>query len=225
MATTLVTGANRGIGLQLCRLLVERGDRVLATCRTASDGLRSLAEQYPTLDIHEAVDVTSDQAIAEFASLLGDTPIDILINNAGVVTHEGLATLDIELLRMQFEINAIGPLRVTKALLSNLRAGSQVVMVTSRMGSIGDNDSGGSYGYRMSKAALNMGSVCLARDLAKRDITVSILHPGFVRTDMTGGAGNIDADESAAQLIALIDDMDLERTGTFWHANGQALPW
>lgn len=226
MATVLVTGANRGIGLQITQLLAERGDRVIAACRTTSDSLNALAgESALDIEIYQGLDVTSDDAVAALVAHLSGVSLDILINNAGVLTRESLEDLDFERMRRQFEINTFGPLRVTRAVLDNLRAGSKIAMVTSRMGSIADNTSGGMYGYRMSKAALNIGAVSLARDLAERAIAVAILHPGFVRTDMTGGRGHVDASESARGLIARIDELSVGNSGTFWHAQGEVLPW
>jgi NAD(P)-dependent dehydrogenase (short-subunit alcohol dehydrogenase family) len=116
-------------------------------------------------------------------------------------------------------------LLITQALLGNLDEGSKVGIITSRMGSIADNDSGGSYGYRMSKAAVNAAGKSLAIDLKPRGIAVGILHPGWVRTDMTGRNGLIDANESAKGLLARMDELNLDNTGTFWHANGELLPW
>ncbi len=128
-------------------------------------------------------------------------------------------------MRRQFEVNSLGPLRVTAALRGNFGEGSKVAIITSRMGSIADNTSGGRYGYRMSKTAVNMAGRSLAQDLREAGVAVVILHPGFVRTDMTGGQGLIDAPESAAGLIARIDELTLETSGSFRHTNGEDLPW
>ena len=233
MATVLVTGTNRGIGLQITRLLAERGDRVIAVCRKASDDLRALAAGDSgdgigigiDIDIQEGIDVASDEAVADLVGRLAGVQLDVVINNAGVLSSETLDDFDFDRMRRQFEINTLGPLRVAHALLGNLGAGGKIAMVTSRVGSIGDNTSGSRYGYRMSKAALNMGSVTLARDLAGRGIAVAILHPGYVRTEMTRGNGHIEADESAGNLIARIDELSMDNTGTFWHADGAVLPW
>ena len=119
----------------------------------------------------------------------------------------------------------LGPLRVTHSLLPALKDGAKVALITSRMGSIADNDSGGSYGYRMSKAALNAAGVSLAQDLAARGIAIAILHPGYVRTDMTGQSGLIDTDESVAGLLQRINELNAQNSGTFWHTNGEVLPW
>lgn len=220
MATVFITGANRGIGLELCRQFQSRGDRVIAACRSASDDLQALG-----VDIQDNVDVASDDSIANLAHRLGDLNIDILVNNAGIASVESLEDLDIERMRKQFEVNSLGPLRITHALLPRLSAGSKIAMVTSRMGSIADNTSGGGYGYRMSKAALNIASVSLAKDLAHRGIAIAILHPGWVQTDMTRGRGSLHASESVEGLIARIDGLSLDTSGTFWHTDGSVLPW
>ena len=177
MATWIVTGANRGIGLALCTQLVERGDTVIAACRQASEGLRALGVR-----IEEGVDVTEGAAVAALNDRLEGVDVDVLVNNSGILRGERLDDLNFETIREQFEVNAMGPLRVTSALLGRLRAGSKVAIVTSRMGSIADNDSGGAYGYRMSKAAVNAAGKSLALDLRARDIAVALLHPGWVRT-------------------------------------------
>jgi NAD(P)-dependent dehydrogenase (short-subunit alcohol dehydrogenase family) len=218
--TTLVTGANRGIGLALCRQLRDRGHQVIAACRRASGELRALGVR-----VEEGVDVASDEAVAALAGRLGDVRLDLLIHNAGVLESNRLDDLDLGSVRRQFEVNALGPLRLTRALLGHLAGGAKIAIVTSRMGSIGDNTSGGAYGYRMSKAAVNMAGVSLARDLAPRGISVAILHPGYVRTDMTGQHGNVDPEESARGLLARIDELTPETSGGFWHASGERLPW
>jgi NAD(P)-dependent dehydrogenase (short-subunit alcohol dehydrogenase family) len=220
MSNVLVTGANRGIGLELCRQLHERGDQVIAACRTPSTELQALGVRVET-----GLDVTSDEAVAALATRLSGVSLDVLINNAGILAAQGLDNLDWQGIRRQFEVNSLGPLRVSRALLGNLVPGAKIAMITSRMGSIADNTSGGSYGYRMSKAALNMASVSLARDLADRSIAVAILHPGWVRTDMTGHSGLTDTRESAAGLLERIDALTLDTSGRFWHANGSELPW
>lgn len=220
MTIALITGGNRGIGLELCALLESRGVDVIAACREASPELSEL-----DVRVEEGVDVTSDEAVNGLAQRLEGIPIDLLINNAGILTEETLHDLDFDRIRRQLEVNSLGPLRVTHALLPNLRRGSKVAIITSRMGSIGDNTSGSRYGYRMSKAAVNMASVSLAHDLRPQGIAVAVLHPGFVRTEMTGGTGYVDPDEAAAGLLARIDELTLERSGGFWHANGERLPW
>lgn len=220
MSNVLVTGANRGIGLELCRRLHARGDQVIAVCRTPSAELEALGVR-----VEADVDVASDESVASLATRLSGVSLDVLINNAGILSVQTLENLDWQGIRKQFEVNSLGPLRVTHALLGNLVPGAKIAMITSRMGSIADNTSGGSYGYRMSKAALNIAAVSLARDLADRSMSVAILHPGWVRTDMTGHTGLADVSESAAGLIERIDALTLDTSGRFWHANGSDLPW
>ena len=144
---------------------------------------------------------------------------------AGILRGDSLEALDWDSVQEQIEVNALGPLRTVKALLPNLAQGAKLALITSRMGSIADNSSGGYYGYRMSKAALNAAGVSLARDLAPKKIAVAILHPGYVRTDMTGNHGNVTPEEAAKQLLARIDALTVQSSGTFWHANGEVLPW
>ena len=151
--------------------------------------------------------------------------LDCLIANAGILRGDSLEALDWDSVQEQIEVNALGPLRTVKALLPNLAQGAKLALITSRMGSIADNSSGGYYGYRMSKAALNAAGVSLARDLAPKKIAVAILHPGYVRTDMTGNHGNVTPEEAAKQLLARIDALTVQSSGTFWHANGEVLPW
>jgi len=215
----LITGANRGIGLELCRQLTTRGDLVIAACRTASDELRALGVR-----VIDDVDVSSDESVDALRELLEDEALDWLINNAGILSVERLDSLDFKAMARQFNVNSLGPLRVTASLLSNLSAGAKVGIVTSRMGSIEDNTSGGYYGYRMSKAAVNMAGTSLARDLREQGVAVALLHPGMVATDMTGGQG-IPAEQSASGLIQRMDDLDVTTSGSFWHAQGERLPW
>lgn len=219
MSTVLVTGANRGIGLELCRHLAARGDQVIAACRKTSEELQQLQVQ-----VVENVDVSNDESAARLARTLHGVDIDILVNNAGILTSESLDDLDFDRMRRQYEVNALGPLRITKALLDNLHQGSKVIVLSSRVGSLEDNSSGGMYGYRMSKAAVNMAAVNLALDLGPSGIPVMILHPGMVATEMTGGAGVTPAD-SVTGLIERIDELTMEKTGNFWHAEGYRLPW
>jgi NAD(P)-dependent dehydrogenase (short-subunit alcohol dehydrogenase family) len=220
MATILVTGSNRGIGLELCRQLQQRGDHVIAACRASSPDLEALGVR-----VEPDVDVTSQPSIDKLAVKLRGVRIDVLVNNAGVLSRESIDDMNFDRIRRQFETNALGTMRITVALLDNLPRGAKIAIITSRMGSIGDNTSGGRYGYRMSKAALNIAGVSLARDLRPRGIAVAILHPGFVRTDMTNHEGMIDAPESVRGLIERIDALTLETSGAFWHANGEELPW
>lgn len=215
----LVTGANRGIGLELCRQLAARGEHVIAVCRRANDDLRAL-----DVRVIEGVDVGSDESVDQLRNQLATENLDWLINNAGILSVESLDSLDFGAMEQQFRINALGPLRVTAALLPNLLRGAKVGIITSRMGSIDDNTSGSHYGYRMSKAAVNMAGMSLARDLKESGIAVSLIHPGMVATDMTGGRG-VSPVQSAGGIIDRMEALDISDTGSFWHAQGERLPW
>jgi NAD(P)-dependent dehydrogenase (short-subunit alcohol dehydrogenase family) len=218
--TALVTGANRGIGLALCRQLKDGGRQVIAVSRRSSPELDALGVR-----VEAGVDVTSDGDVLALARRLDGVVLDELWCNAGILIADDLESARLDDVRAQLEVNAIAPLRVVKALRGALRRGSKVALTTSRMGSIADNGSGGYYGYRMSKAALNAAGMSLARDLREAGIAVAILHPGFVRTQMTEHTGNVEPAEAAEQLVARVDALTVETSGTFWHANGQTLPW
>lgn len=223
MATILITGANRGIGLALARQYTARGDRVIGACRHASEALAATGAQ-----VEAGVDVTDPIAVEALARRLGDTRIDVLLLNAGILARETLGEIDgagFDSMRRQFEVNALGPLRVAQALQGNLGAGSKVGILTSRMGSVADNGSGGYYGYRASKAAVNAIGKSLALDLAPRGVAVVLLHPGYVATDMVGGHGDVSPEEAAVQLVARLDALTPGDSGSFWHANGTPLPW
>jgi NAD(P)-dependent dehydrogenase (short-subunit alcohol dehydrogenase family) len=219
MTTTVITGANRGIGLALCRLAKQRGADVVAVCRNSSRDLEALS-----VEVIDDVDVTTDEGAARLSKSLGGRRVDILVNNAGILRSDSLASLDFEGMLEQYRVNALGPLRVTRALVDNLHEGSKVGIVTSRVGSIGDNGSGNNYGYRMSKAAANMAGMNLHHDLVSRGIAVALLHPGLVGTEMTGGRG-IEPEKAARGLLARIDELDAGTSGRFWHAEGDRLPW
>jgi NAD(P)-dependent dehydrogenase (short-subunit alcohol dehydrogenase family) len=220
MSTALITGANRGIGFSFAKLLKKRGDTVIAACRRSTPELAALG-----VEVLDGVDVTSDKSLNLMAEKLKGRSLDVLLNNAGLLASESLAELDFASIQRQMEVNAYGPLRVTHKLSGLLGRGSKVALITSRMGSIGDNTSGGMYGYRMSKSALNAAGKSLAHDLKPRGVAVAILHPGYVKTEMTSNHGNVEPDDAAADLLKRIDALNLENTGTFWHANGEILPW
>jgi len=221
--TALVTGSNRGIGLEFCKQLKQRGFDVIATCRKASSELQAL-----DVEVIENVEVSDPTSLNALVDKLAGRQIDWLINNAGIAGGLGLSDINVaavESFKRQYEVNSLGPLLTTQILSGNLTSGSKVGLVTSRMGSIADNDSGGSYAYRMSKAALNAAGKSLSIDLKPQGIAVGILHPGWVRTDMTGHGGLIDTDESVDGLLKRMDELSLDNTGTFWHTNGEVLPW
>ena len=221
--TVLVTGSSRGIGLELCRQLKERGDHVVATCRRSTDALSAL-----DVEVLEDIDVSDPASLNLLSTRLMERKIDWLVNNAGILQSFGLNDLDANCsakFKKMFDVNSLGPLLATKSLLKHLDRGSKVGLITSRMGSIADNDSGGSYAYRMSKAAANAAGKSLSIDLKSHGISVGILHPGYVRTDMTGHNGLMDVDEAVIGLIERMDNLNLTNTGSFWHTNGDALPW
>lgn len=218
--TVVITGANRGIGLALTKVYAEAGAEVIAVCRSSTDELLGLASR-----VIPGIDVSLDSSIFSLQKALESSSIDILINNAGILRDENLGSIDYNTVREQFEVNTIAPLRVAEALLDSMAAGSKMVFITSRMGSIADNGSGGYYGYRMSKAALNAGVISLAKDVAGRDIAVALLHPGFVQTEMVGMSGDISADDSASRLAQRIAELNSSNSGGFWHSNGETLPW
>ena len=218
--TVVITGANRGIGLEFVRLYLAQGDTVYAVCRAASEALSQTQAK-----VIEGIDVAKPESAVLLASQLDGVRIDLLINNAGILCDEQLGTINYDTLLDQFLVNAVGPLRVTEALAPQLASGAKLALITSRMGSIADNGSGGRYGYRMSKAALNAAGMSLAKDLAGRGVAVAILHPGYVQTEMVGGRGDIPANVAAERLAARIEGLSLKNTGTFWHSNGEELPW
>jgi NAD(P)-dependent dehydrogenase (short-subunit alcohol dehydrogenase family) len=219
MTTVLITGANRGIGLEMASQYEARGDEVIAVCRRSSAELEAMG-----VEVFDGVDVTSGESLAGLAAALRGRRIDRLVNNAGILERDGLDDLDFEGIERQFRVNALGPLRATAALRPLLAEGSKVFIVTSRMGSVEDNSSGGYYGYRMSKAAVNIAGRSLSVDLKDAGIAVFLLHPGYVATDMTGRQG-IPVEQAAAGLLERMDTLQLEQTGTFWHQEGYALPW
>jgi NAD(P)-dependent dehydrogenase (short-subunit alcohol dehydrogenase family) len=220
MGVCVVTGANRGIGLELVRKLHDSGRKVVAVCRKPSKELEALGVR-----IEAGVDVSDAKSVAALGQKLAGEEIELLINNAGLLLPDNLDSVNAESMRKQLEVNSIGPVLVTQALSSRLGKGAKVAIVTSRMGSIADNTSGAMYGYRMSKAAVNAAGVSLAHDLRPRGIAVVILHPGHVRTEMTRGTGAIEPAESAAGLLARIAETNLDNSGRFVHMNGEALPW
>ena len=196
-----------------------------ATCRTASEGLKAL--DLNGGKILEGIDVGQDSVGEKLQASLKGLTLDTVINNAGILCIEKLGEEGaLDSMRQQFEINTLGPLRVSHAVSENIKQGGSLFIITSLMGSITDNGSGGMYGYRMSKAAVNMAGVSLSKELAPRKIVVQLLHPGMVKTDMTAVfGGGIPVEESAAGLIARINEATMETTGKFFHQNGKELPW
>ena len=214
MMNVVISGANRGIGLEFARQYQQAGHQVTALCRQSSSELDELG-----VEVLKGIDVRSP------GSLEGIGKVDLLLLNAGIWRDESLGEIDYDTLTEQFEVNALGPLRVLEALLDRLSEGAKVGMVTSQMGSMADNSSGGRYGYRMSKAALNMAGVSAAHDLKERDISVALIHPGYVKTDMTQQRGTTLPEDSVRGLIKVMDELTLEASGGFWNFRGERLPW
>jgi NAD(P)-dependent dehydrogenase (short-subunit alcohol dehydrogenase family) len=219
MTHILITGAESGLGLALTRVFIDAGNTVAAVCRESSPALDALAP-----DIHQGVDVTNAAAVYRAAAEMGAKTIDVLINNAGIMIEDHIDRIDIAAVRGQFEVNALGPLSMALAFRKRFRRGSRMVNISSRLGSMEDNDSGEDYGYRMSKAAQNMLTSNLSIDLAKEDVIVVALHPGIVATGMTGGKGT-PTDEVAGDLKAVIDTLDASQSGQFLDRFGSQIPW
>ena len=224
MPVVVITGANRGLGLEFARQYAAEGWRVHACCRRPTDALSGIAGDV----VLHSLDVTDAKGIAALArDLLGEA-VDLLINNAGVLDcRQSLGQIDYARWEDMMRINTLAPVAVTEALLPALaRAGdAKVALITSRMGSVTDNTSGGFYAYRASKAALNAVGRSLALDLADKGITVVLLHPGWVRTDMGGPNGLIDAPQSVAGLRSVIAGAKPADSGRFFAYDGRELPW
>ncbi len=226
MATYLIIGADRGIGLSICRQLAARGETVVSVCLGPGEAYNGAG-----IDVIPNVDVTSAAAVVNMAEALAsrDDKIDCLVHVAGVLGLDELGKIDYDDLRRQIEINTIGPLRAIEASLPYLAANAKVGVITSRVGSLSDNGSGQMYAYRASKAGANMVTLNLHHDLSARGIAVAALHPGMVATDLTkdipGDFEYITPDEAAEGLIRRMDALSLETSGRFWHANGEELAW
>ena len=220
----LVTGANRGIGLAFARHLCKRGDHVIATCRQPEKA-RDLARLPLRL---EKLDVADEENIAELASRLKGEALDVLINNAGI-GDDGppFGRLSMEDLEEAFRVNAAGPVALAQALLPNLRAGKRraIVNLSSGLGSISENESGGWIAYRASKAALNQLTRTVAAELNREGFVCIAVSPGWVRTDMGGPGASLSPDESAAAMLDVIDRLKPSDTGRFFDYRGKPMPW
>lgn len=231
MPTVLITGANRGLGLEFCRQYAAAGWKVLACCRDPdrAEALNALAVRHPALSVHR-LDLARFDTVDALSAALAAEPIDVLLNNAGVYGdsgNNGFGALDYELWSQVFKINAEAPVKIAEAFLPQLRKGSRklIVAVTSLMGSIADNASGGSMLYRSSKAALNQAMKSLAIDLRASGIGVLLLHPGWVRTDMGGANAPTSPEESVTGLRRVIENYTPGDSGRFLNFRGQELPW
>jgi len=221
LATYLVTGSNCGIGLEYCKQLRSSNHEVIATCRQTSKDLDKLDVQ-----IIQGIDIALEVDRQRLTSELKEKKIDVFISNAGIYENNNLLDLDIISISRQFNVNALAPLALVKELMSNFMEGSKIILMSSRMGSIEDNTSGGSYGYRMSKVALTMAGRSLSVDLKPYGIAVAVLHPGLVSTRMTAFTPHgISPEKSVQGLINRIDKLNINNSGCFWHSNGECLPW
>ncbi len=226
MSTVLITGANRGIGLEFARQYAAAGYRVHGACRApgSADALASLGEG---VTLH-ALDVTDHAAIEALAAGLENEAIDILINNAGIYGEaQDFGKIDYAAWERVMRVNTLAPLKMAECFLPHLEAGKlkMIASLTSRMGSIAENDAGGVYIYRSSKAALNAAARSLALDLAPRGITVIVFHPGWVKTDMGGPSALIDAETSVGGMRAVIEGAGPKDTGRFFNYEGAEVPW
>lgn len=216
-----VVGSNRGIGLEITKKLAADGHDVFAFCRTSSDALNEIKTKKVVTDF----EVTSIKEMKSKLKDLNEKDFDALIHVSGVLKSDNFEDFEVDDLVNQFKINSVGPVLSSKAFKPYLKKDAKVALLTSRMGSVEDNTSGGMYGYRMSKAALNMAGKSLAEDFREEGTTVLLLHPGYVQTDMTNHNGNVTPQESAEKLIEVIMSKGQEDSGTFWHMNGEKLPW
>ncbi len=231
MATVLVTGANRGLGLEFCRQYAGAGWAVLAGCRQPSQAgdLSKLAGQFRSIEIC-ALDVADFAQIDALASQMSGRAIDVLISNAGIYGDKpgrGFGQLDYQAWSQNFLVNSQAPVKMAEAFLPQVQSGEKklLVAISSLMGSIADNNSGGSLLYRTSKAALNAAMKTLAIDLGKYSVGVLTLHPGWVKTDMGGSNALIDVTESVAGMRAVIDGFTLPQSGCFVNYTGKTMPW
>lgn len=231
MPTLLITGANRGLGLELCTQFLDLGWQVHAACRNPDSATRLsvLADKHPQLLTAHALDVSQAEQITALKLQLGDTPIDILFNNAGVYAGESaeFGDCNTEVWLDAFNINVISPMKMMEAFVDNVANSEKKIIasMSSKMGSIGDNGRGGSYAYRSSKTALNMVMINASHDLKQRSITALILHPGWVRTDMGGPNGELSVKESTTCLLNTLTNASIEDTGKFFDIDGSIIPW
>ncbi len=230
MATVLITGTNRGLGLEFVKHFLGRSDTVIATCRDSSSAteLQALAANNENLSLKN-LDVSDAQSMAAFATELKDTPIDMFINNAGVYgpRDANFGNVGSSEWEQVIRVNAIAPMLLTQLIIGSLRQGTEkkLVYVTSKMGSIDDNKGGGSYIYRSSKTALNSVVKSLSVDLACEGFSVAVVHPGWVRTDMGGPNGLIDVQTSVSGMLAVIDGLSPDNAGDFFNYDGSLIPW
>ncbi len=228
MKTALITGANRGIGLEFSKQYATDGWRVLACSRHASVELEKLSSRYPDTMERHVLDVSDHEQIAGLSRRLEGESIDLLVNNAGIYPESGnFRRTDYEKWAEAFRINTMAPLRMAEAFFEQIARSEKktVATITSKMGSIADNSGGGDYPYRSSKAALNMVMKSLALDLKSAGIAVVLLHPGWVRTDMGGPGALISVEQSVSGMREVIDGLVLSDSGKFFAYDGKPVPW
>lgn len=216
-----IVGSNRGIGLSLVKKLMEKGETVYAFCRKSSKELEELNPEKIITDF----EVTDLNEMRRHLNQMKDVRFDALYHVSGIMKSTSIENLDEDAIMTQLRVNSLAPLLSVQAFLPHLNKGAKIGLLTSRMGSVEDNTSGGAYGYRMSKSALNAAGKSLALDLKDQGYPVFLLHPGWVKTDMTGQTGQVTPDESALGLIEIMTTKTLSETGSFWHMNGEKLPW
>lgn len=225
MSLILITGANRGIGLEFTRQYLSRGERVIACCRNPDQASELQSLVCPELDII-SLDVSDEAAIASLPGQLGGRKIAVFINNAGVYgSKQSLDQIDSSEWVEVFRVNTMAPLLLTRVLLPHMDEGAKLAFLSSKMGSITDNTSGSTYVYRSSKTALNQVVRSLSHDLDGLGMRVVALHPGWVKTDMGGPNALIDAETSVIGLISVIDKLDESTSGHFFNYDGTEIPW
>ena len=217
---TVITGGNRGIGLELVKLFLDRGDQVFVICRQSNSELKALG-----VTIIDGIDLLQPFSKEKILNILSGKKIDLFINNAGLFENETIDNMNFETIQKQIMVNTIAPLQLVDCLLPLMNNDSKIALLSSRMGSIKDNTSGSYYGYRMSKAALNAAGKSLAIDLRPKSISVALLHPGYVKTKMTNYNGDITPEVAAKGLFQQIQRLDIKTTGSFWHSNSEELDW
>jgi NAD(P)-dependent dehydrogenase (short-subunit alcohol dehydrogenase family) len=230
MPTLLVTGANRGIGLELCRQYIALDWDVYATCRDPDNAkaLNELAQHSGNENLHiHALDVCNEQQMKDFKQVINDKPIDILLNNAGVFAKEQFGHRDEHVWEQAVNVNLLAPMKMMEHFVDNVAASDKrlIANMSSKMGSMNDNKSGGAYAYRATKAALNAVSVSAAHDLKHRDICVIILHPGWVKTDMGGENAELSVVQASSMLIETLSQVTMKESASFFDIDGSIIPW
>ena len=233
MPSILITGANRGIGLGLCRECLSQGWTVHATCRQPEKSRHLLALQHDKkytsqLSVYP-LDVRNSEQLESLQAALGNSPVDVLVNNAGVHAKKAsqFGHCDEDTWEEAVAVNLLAPMKMMECFVDNVADSEMKIIanLSSKMGSMTDNSSGGSYAYRATKAALNAVTVSAAHDLKYRDIIVMVLHPGWVRTDMGGSQGELSVEQASTMLLKLIQRASMSDSGKFLDIDGTEIPW